>query len=265
MRRVPAAVVAFFSFFAMTGVRILPEAVAAETPQARVEPIAPDRPDFTDGVLIVERVQLEAGATQSRVGSREELSLGEVLLRVPMAERLELRLALAYIRDRDEGESASGLSNSFLGAKYQLRAPDDGRIGIAVLAGTTLPTGASRVAEPGGLQPVVKLALAKEFTERIGLGVNVGYAYEKDDGVRVDDFFASASLGISLTQNLGSFVEVWMLSKSNAAGDSARYASAGLTYLLSPDVMVDLRAGWGIGNDFGSPDYFAGAGLSVRF
>jgi hypothetical protein len=264
MRRVSAAVVAFCSFFAMTGERFLPEAAAAEAPQARVEPIAPDRPDFTDGVLIVERVQLEAGAILSRMGSRE-LSLGDVFLRVPMAERLELRLALAYIRDRDEGEGASGLSNSFLGAKYQLQAPDDGRIGIAVLAGTTLPTGASSVSEPGGLQPLIKVALAKEFTERIGLGVNVGYAYEKDDGARVNDFFASASLGISLTQRLGSFVEVWMLSKSNAAGDSARYASAGLTYLVNPDVMVDVRGGWGIGNDFGSPDYFAGAGLSVRF
>ena len=239
-------------------------AAAEAPPGAKVEPLVPDRPDFTDGVLIVDRVQIEGGVTLSRTGSRE-ISFGDALVRVPVSERLEMRLGVLYLRDRDNGESASGFGNSLLGAKYQFRAPDDGKIGIAMLAGTTLPTGSSSVAEPGGLQPFVKLALAKEFSERIGLGVNVGYASEKDDGVRVNDFFASASLDISLLPRLGSFVEVWMLSKANAAGDSARYVSAGLSYLVNPDVMVDLRIGVGLGNDFGSPDSFAGAGLSLRF
>jgi len=29
--------------------------------------------------------------------------------------------------------------------------------------------------------------------------------------------------------------------------------------------MLDVRAGRGLGNDFGSPDYFGGAGASLRF
>jgi hypothetical protein len=242
VRQLPAAVVVFCILLGtLSGAGTPAESAAAEAVPAKVEPIAPDRPDFTDGVLIVDRVQLETGATLSRMGSRE-LSFADVFMRVPVSERLELHLGLAHIRDRDDAESASGLSNSFLGAKYQLQALDDGKIGIAVIAGTTLPTGASSVSEPGGLQPLIKVALAKEFTEHIGLGVNVGYAYEKDDGVRVSDFFASASLNISLTQRLGSFVEVWM----------CPIERGGTRALLSPVVVPrhgrDGGRAWGLGH-----------------
>ena len=243
-------------------------AEAAPGASAKVEPLVPDRPDFTDGVLIVERgrVQVEAGVTLSRAGSARETSIGEVLVRISLSERIEVRAGVpSYLRVRDDIETVSGLDNSFLGAKFLILPPDDGKIGIAVLAGATLPTGSSRVAERGGAQPEIKLALAKEFSERIGLGVNVGYAREKDGGERFNSVFASASLGVSLMERVGSFFEVVVHSKVNTNGDDARYVAAGLSYLVNPNLMVDVRVGHGVGNDFGSPDYFAGAGLSLRF
>jgi hypothetical protein len=182
-----------------------------------------------------------------------------------LSERLELRVGLPfYVRAREEGESASGFFSSSLGAKYLVSPPGDDKIGVAVLAGAFLPTGSRDVSERAW-QPTIKLALAREFTERIGLGVNLGYAYEKDQGERVNNFFASASLGISLAERLGSFFEVVYLSKVNTAGDDARYIAAGLSYLVSPDLMLDARAGRGVANHFGGVDDFIGAGLSIRF
>jgi len=245
------------------------ESAAAEgATSAKVEPLVPDRPDFTDGVLIVDRgrLQIEGGVTLNRAGSARETSLGEVLVRLPLSERAELRVGVpSYLRVHDDIETVSGFDNSFLGAKFLILPPNDGNIGIAVLAGATLPTGSRRVAERGGLQPEIKLALAKEFSERIGLGVNVGYARENDGGERFNNFFASASLGVSLMERLGSFFEVVMLSKVNANGDDARYIATGLSYRVNLNLMVDVRVGRGVGNDFGSPDTFAGAGLSLRF
>jgi hypothetical protein len=235
---------------------------------ARVEPLVPDRPDFTDGVLIVGRgrPQVEAGITFTRIGSARETSLGEALVRVALSERAELHVGVpSYLRARDEFESASGFDNSFLGTKLLLSPGGDGAIGIALLAGATLPTGSRRVAERGGLQPEIRLALAKELSERVELGVNLGYARELDGGQRFNDFFASASLGISFVERLGGFFEIFARSKVNAAGDDARYVAAGLSYLVNPDLMLDVRVGRGLGNDFGSPDYFAGAGASLRF
>ena len=246
----------------------LDSAAAEGATSAKVEPLVPDRPDFTDGVLIVDRgrVQIEGGLTLSRAGSVRETSLGEALLRLPLSERVELRVGVpSYLRARDNIGSVSGFDNSFLGAKILLLPTDNGQIGIAVLAGATLPTGSRRVAERGGLQPEIKLALAKEFSERIGLGVNVGYAREKDGGERFNSVFASASLGVSLAERVGSFFEVVVQSKVNAKGDGARYVAAGVSYLVNPDLMVDVRVGHGVANAFGSPDYFAGAGLSLRF
>ena len=214
----------------------------------------------------MERLQVEAGITLTRTGLVRETSVGEALVRIPLSDRLELRAgAPSYLRVREDGNSDSGFDNSFLGVKFQILAPDDGKIGFAVLAGATLPTGSRSVAERSGLQPEIKLALAREFTERIGLGVNVGYAREKDSGERFNNIFASASLGISLAERLGSFVEVVVLSKVNATGDNARYVAAGVSYLVNPNLMVDARLGSGVKNDFGSPDNFAGAGLSLRF
>jgi len=234
----------------------------------KVEPLVPDRPDFTDGVLIVERgrPQVEAGFTFTRIGPARETSLGEALVRVALSERAELRVGVpSYLRVRDGVEGASGFDNSFLGTKILLSPGDDGRIGVALLAGATLSTGSRRVAERGGLQPEIKLALAKEFSERVGLGVNLGYARERDGGQRFNDLFASASLGISLAEGLGGFFEIFARSKVNAAGDGVRYVAAGLSYLVNPDLMLDVRVGRGLGNDFGSPDYFGGAGASLRF
>lgn len=243
-------------------------AAAEGAPSTKVEPLVPDRPDFTDGVLIVDRgrMQIEGGLTLNRAGSVRETSLGEVLVRLPLSERLELQVGVpSYLRARDNVESVSGFDNSFLGAKILLLPPDDGKIGIAVLAGSTLPTGSRSVAERGGMQPEIKLALAKEFSERIGLGVNVGYAREKDRGERFNSVFASASLGVSLAERVGGFFEIVAQSRVNANGDDARYVATGLSYLVNPDLMVDVRVGHGISNDFGSPDTFAGAGLSLRF
>jgi hypothetical protein len=235
---------------------------------ARAEPLVPDRPDFTDGVLIVGRgrPQVEAGITFTRIGSARETSLGEALVRVALSERAELHVGVpSYLRARDEFESASGFDNSFLGTKLLLSPGVDGAIGIALLAGATLPTGSRRVAERGGLQPEIRLALAKELSERVELGVNLGYARELDGGRRFNDFFASASLGISLAERLGGFFEIFARSKVNADGDGARYVAAGLSYLVDPDLMLDVHVGRGLRNDFGSPDYFAGAGGSLRF
>ena len=243
-------------------------AEAAPGAGTKVEPLVPDRPDFTDGVLIVGRgrPQVEAGLTFARAGSARETSLGEALLRVALSERAELHVGVpSYLRARDGFESASGFDNSFLGTKIQISPGDDGKIGIALLAGTTLPTGSRRVAERGGLQPEIKLALAKEFSERVELGVNLGYARERDGRQRFSDFFASASLSASLSERLGGFFEIFARSKVNAAGDDARYLATGLSYRVNPDLMLDVRVGRGVGNDFGGPDYFAGAGASLRF
>jgi hypothetical protein len=48
--------------------------------------------------------------------------------------------------------------------------------------------------------------------------------------------------------------------------DEARtqhYLNGGFTYLVSDDIQLDLRAGFGLSD--AADDFFAGPGLSIRF
>ncbi|MGH7563856.1 MAG: hypothetical protein ACREK5_05485, partial [Gemmatimonadota bacterium] len=56
-----------------------------------VAPLVTDRPDFTESALTVPRgdPQLESGYTLTRADDADEHALGEVLLRIGVAGRLE--------------------------------------------------------------------------------------------------------------------------------------------------------------------------------
>src|SRR5688500_2357430 len=69
------------------------------TPLLAQEAIVTDRPDFTESTATVPvgSLQLEGGATWTEVEDAEELSLGELLLRLPFGPALEGRLAVGYL------------------------------------------------------------------------------------------------------------------------------------------------------------------------
>jgi hypothetical protein len=76
----------------------------AQAQDSAVAPISADRPGFSTPTAIVPLgdIQLEAGATVSRFG--DDYSFGELLLRVPVTERAELRVGLpSYLVSRADG------------------------------------------------------------------------------------------------------------------------------------------------------------------
>jgi Putative MetA-pathway of phenol degradation len=250
-------------------VTIIPAAFAAEpTTEASVESIVPDRPDFTDGVLVVRALQVEGGVTLSRTGSERELAVGEILVRVPVARRLELRLfAPSYLRVRDHDVTQSGFGDAAAGIKLGLTDGDPASKGIpatAFLVTTTVPTGSDEFSDDAH-QPEAKVALEWEFSDHLGIGVNVGYARPSDGGERFDQLFATISAGITISQSVGAFVEVYGFNKAAASGGSATYADTGLSYLVNPNLSLDARIGFGLGNDVEGTESFFGFGVSRRF
>lgn len=243
----------------------MPAALAAE-PTA--EPIVPDRPDFTDGVLIVRALQVEGGVTMSRAGSERELTVGEVLVRVPVASRLELRLfAPSHLRVRDDDVTQSGFGDAAAGIKFALPGGDaESRAfpAAAFLVTTTVPTGSDEVSDDA-YQPEAKVALEWELSDRLGIGVNLGYARPNDGGERFDQLFATVSAGMSISPSVGAFVEVYGFNKADASGGSATYADTGFSYLVNPNLSLDARVGFGLGNDAQGTESFVGIGVSRRF
>jgi hypothetical protein len=232
------------------------------------EALITDRPDFTESPQVVPqgRVQIEGGVTYSREGARRATGGGEVLVRVPVAKKVEVRFGLpSYVRQRDGGRS-SGLDDSFLGAKLALSPGDAQRKkpALGLLIGATLPTGANAIGEDA-YQPEAILSASWELSPKLAFNSNVGYGRPSDGGTRFSQLFGSVSLGFTLSDKWGAFAEVYGLTKADATGKSAKYVDGGVTYLINNDFQLDARLGFGLNNKLGGPDYFTGVGASRRF
>ena len=248
---------------------MLPPSLAAEAPPGTSadESIVPDRPDFTDGVQVVRALQVEGGVTLSRTGSERELAAGELLVRVPVARRLELRLfAPSHLRLRDQGVTQSGFSDAAVGIKWALTDGDPASRAIpaaAFLATTSVPTGSEELSDDA-YQPEVKVALEWELSDNLGIGMNLGYARPSDGGERFDQLFATIAAGMSISPAVGAFVEGYGFNRAAASGGSATYADTGLSYLVNPNLSLDARIGFGLGNDVEGSESFVGIGVSRR-
>lgn len=240
----------------------------AGTASGQDEPLVTDRPDFTESAETVApgRFQLEAGVTLTEAGEVDERSLGELLGRLGLSERLELRLgAPSHLSvEGPGGADAEGWEDASLGVKARLWDGDGGtRPDAALIVATSLPTGDRELGGGAGLVPEAVLALAWEPAADLGLGANLGYAHARGDGERFHQAFASVALGWGAGERLGLFAELFGFSEEEPDGDATLYADGGATWLLSPDLQLDARAGTGLsGTD---TDWFVGLGFAARW
>ena len=240
------------------------------------EPLVTDRPDFTEASVTVGRgvAQLEFGYTYTydeEAGDRvKSHSYPETLLRVGvLAEWLELRFGWNYAEESTRvggvTTNASGAEDLYLGLKLAL-TPQEGILPeTAIMPQMTVPTGSG------------------DFTaDEVLPGVNWLYSWDVNDflsvagssqGNRAQDggsgdyyfeFAQSATAGYSLSERLGAYTE-WFAFVPNSA-DTERtehYFNGGFTFLVTNDLVFDIRAGMGLNS--AADDYFLGAGGAVRY
>ncbi len=232
---------------------------------AAAQELVTDRPDFTESALSVERgwMQLEGGATRTEAGSDREWSLGELLLRIGLSERVELRLEPgSYLEGDGPGAEISGWEDASVGAKVELASATEGGLpDLALIAGLSLPTGEEGVGNDDP-HPEVVLAASWDLAPRLGLGANVGVGESEEDGRDFLEGKASLALGIDVADDWGAFVEAFALYPESSGGEESHFLDAGLTWLVTPDLQLDLRAGRGLDAEEAT---FVGAGLAVRW
>ncbi len=107
------------------------------------------------------------------------------------------------------------------------------------------------------------MPLAVELTDRIGLGLmaEVDFVHDDDTGGYDLEWLHSATLGISLTEQLGMYVEL-----VGIAGTGADYQGlfdAGLTFAATDSLIFD--AGVRLGLNRAAPDLGVFTGVSFRF
>ncbi len=231
------------------------------------EALVTDRPDFTESPLTVYpwHVQIEMGYTAARVGGQTENSVGEILIRVGLADRLEARIGLnSFAWVAAEDRDPQGLEDVSLGAKIHLVRAKPGTavpdVGILLVA--SFPTGAADLDQGSHVLPVATLAAGLDLTEWLSAGANVGWGYLDDGSGRYSQFAGSLALGFSLTEWLGAYAEYFGFAPEFDSGPDSHFLNGGFTFLISRDVQFDVRAGFSV--DDAETDSFAGAGLAFR-
>jgi outer membrane putative beta-barrel porin/alpha-amylase len=225
--------------------------------------VSPDRPSFSTGAHIVPagRVQVEGGASQRRFGDKSGYDVGELLVRVGLWSRFEVRLGLpSYAETRAEGVRLAGTTDSYIGGKILLKSGDKGA--VSVLGSAILPTGSRRVDEhsfqPGGI-----LISDVNISKKIVVTTNVGYYRVSFEDERHDLTFAVSTLNFALTKNINIYSEFYAQNLRHTW--IHRYAATGGAWTIRKRTALDWSAGFGLYNQAHGPDYYYGIGISHLF
>jgi hypothetical protein len=169
--------------------------------------------------------------------------------------------AIAGESERGDSTRTSGFGDITLRLKKNLWGNDQGRSALAIMPYVTIPTHThvSEQAWSGGLI----MPFAMRFSDRVSLGLMTEMDVVHDaasDGYGLE-WLHSATLGFSLTEKWGVFMEV-----VGIAGQDTSFQAlfdAGLTYAVTPELVLD--AGLRLGLNRAAPDIGLFTGMSVRF
>ncbi|MEX2175333.1 MAG: transporter [Pirellulaceae bacterium] len=239
------------------------------------EPLASDRPDFTEASTTVGRgvVQLEMGYTyisdDDGPNHSHAHSYPELLARIGLlAEWLEFRIAYNHVSGVEDIDSlplneTSGGEDLYLGFKLAL-TPQEGILPeMALMPQMTVPTGQDDFTA-GIVLPGLNWLYGWEINDRFSTAGSTQLNKAVDDLDEVYwEFAQSWTVGISLTERCGAYTEWFALVPSGSdAARTQHYFNGGLVFPITNDLQFDVRAGLGLSD--ASDDFFAGAGMVVR-
>lgn len=238
--------------------------------QEKTPELITDRPDQTESSAVVphKSLQIETGFVlendETNLIVQKSFAYNTTLLRYGLLNNFELRLGLDYLGERidikntDSTLSVSGISPIYTGFKVKITEEDGLKPEIAFLGGLVIPLTASDVFKPEYSAAKIRFSFSHTLSERISLGYNLGAEWDGESVV--PGYFHSLTLGIGITNNLGFFLESFGL--VHEEGDTEHILDAGFTYLLLPNLQLDISGGIGLNDN--TMDNFISFGISYR-
>ncbi len=223
-----------------------------------------DRPDQTESASIVplRSLQIETGFLLENGSDNDtkirSLAYNTTLLRYGLLENLELRLGLDYLGKKTTPVKISGLAPLYAGFKVKVREEDGWKPETAFLGGLVFPFTAGNDFKPAYTAASLRFAFAHTLSDRFSLGYNLGAEW---DGFSArSGYYYSVALGTSLTEKVGVFIENFGMFHENSI--SEHLMDAGFTFLLLPNLQLDLSGGIGLNKH--AVSNFVSAGLTWR-
>jgi len=255
-------------------------------------PISPARPGYGDTVSTLKQGQFQYEVGYSFVNFENYLivgdgnkdvsqhSLGEMLLRYGLLERLELNIGIGSFIEQDLPDKF-GFTNSSLAAKYRLKPKGDAaKTELAVIGGITSQTGVDFGDNDTNF--FVGFASDTELSNAYSLSGYAGYV-EGQNELTVSAYFngalnqkwafAAGVAAILSSANARQVLQDGTDYNIGGEGDAAIYPlkevedqfvfDFNATYPIGLDSQVDFYAGTGL--DDKSPNFFFGFGYAHRF
>lgn len=232
-----------------------------------------DRPDFTEGTQTVEakHFQIETGYTYTSNDDggveRQDHVAPEFLLRAGLLDDLEFRFFWEGYAWSDTETSAgtdgiSGTTDISLGFKHHMYDQDGWIPHFAVIAELGVPSG-SKAFTADDSETALKLLWAYDVTDETGIAGNLNFASVIGEEERFLEISNSLSVATSLTEEIGGYFEYYGFYPADSVVEtSTHYLNGGFTYAVTPDLQLDIRAGFGVNE--AADDFLAGAGISFR-
>jgi hypothetical protein len=251
------------------------EEFPAREPENEERELETDRDAFTpatstagDDLTIVE-------SSYSFIDNRrvaETHSLPELLVRRGISERIELRLGWNYevggtgdiVSGNEDGEAPDGEIERESQMLYGLKVAvteQDGWIprSAAILQGYTPTSGNAPATDV-----VVAYAWGWELENRWRLDSSMRYGTEHGPAEVFNQWAPSIVLRVPVTERWNVHAEYFGIYTEGSERDASRaFFSPGTHYLLTPNLELGLRLGWGITED--APRFFSNVGVGWRF
>lgn len=218
------------------------------------------------------RVQLEGGYSYihdrlAGVGRSEHL-FPDLLLRVGITERLELRLGWGgylarWYDDGGAAADASGWLDPTVGFMYDLVDQSGWVPQLAISAAIPVSMQSSPLAS-SSFQPLCRALYRWDLSDRWGLEGTTGLAWREDSGSRFWQIEQTVGIDYLLSRQLDLFSEWQMLVDLGSVDDGTQHVlSLGAAWAWSDRYQLSWRVGMGL-NDR-SPDFLTAIRFAVRF
>lgn len=248
---------------------------AAWTQEAASElPIATDRPGLLFSSLTVGHgvFQAELGLPSVTLiedgGAELRTTSAVALFRYGVGDDFELRLgAPLYTETRVDfgrfSDTESGYGDLEAGVKWHLLDNGGVRPSFALIPSVILPTGEDGFTAG---DPVYQLNAIAEWTLASGWGIGALAGYL--NGPDGDDHYGQETFALAAGRSLASpewsaYGEAAYVKSDLGDGSDAAFLGAGIKYLVTNDVQLDLSFDRGLNDD--AADWLFGFGLAARF
>jgi len=225
-----------------------------------ISPIQTDRPDQTETPFTVPRnhFQVENGFSFEKTdNSNKSFTEPSSLFKYGLNDHFEVGFVLELATIKSD-RTISGINPVTVRFKDKIADEKGVLPTISFIGYLTIPTIATENFKASYLAPAFRFTMQHTLSEKFSLGYNLGAEWDGESPLPV--FIYTVETGYSITGKIGAYVEFYGFASRESLADH-RF-DCGLSYLLRPNILLDISGGVGITDS--APDYFVAFGFSFR-